>query len=121
VSAGIFPGTLEIEQGGTFKQTWTFRDTATGALLNLTGYTAKMQGRETYASATAVWSLSDSTGEIVLGGALGTAVCTLSSTATAALASGRGVWDFILTTPAPGLEVLRIARGEYLVTPRVSR
>lgn len=47
MSAGAY--NILAEQGATYAQTFTYRDT-TDALVNLTGYTARMQVRENYAA-----------------------------------------------------------------------
>jgi len=57
---------ITINQGATFELTITWKDSA-GTAINLTGYTARMQVRETYSSATSIVSLTNAAG-ITLGG-----------------------------------------------------
>lgn len=60
---------FEIEANADFRRTITWRDSA-GALVNLTGYTARMDITEE--DATPVISLTIANSRITLGGALGT-------------------------------------------------
>ena len=109
---------LEIKQGATLSLTATWRDSA-GTAVNLGGYTARAQVRETYASSSAIISLTDTAG-ITLGGAAGTITLTVSATTTAALtAPWAGVWDLELVSG--GGVVTRLLEGAATVTPEVSR
>ncbi len=84
-------------QGETFTRVITWKD-STGALVNLTGYTAKLQLRDTV-SATVVDEFTDTTG-LALGGAAGTITWTMTATETAALPVGSLVYDLRLTSGA---------------------
>ncbi len=109
---------LEIKQGATLSLTATWKD-SNGAAVNLTGYTARAQVRETYAASSAIISLTDTAG-ITLGGSAGTITLTVSATATAALtAPWAGVWDLELVSG--GGVVTRLLEGAATVTPEVSR
>lgn len=59
------------EQGATFAQIFTCRDEA-GVLVNLTGFTARMQVRASYDSDAKLLDLTTENSGIVLGGAAGT-------------------------------------------------
>lgn len=108
---------LVIQQGATFQRTVTWKD-ENGAAINLTGYTARLQIRETADATSTLVSLTDSSG-IVLGGSAGTIAITISATATAAFTWTRAVYDLELVT-AGGI-VTRLLEGSVSVTPEVSR
>lgn len=116
MSASIY--NLNIEQGATFTRTITWKD-STGAAINLTGYTARMQIRERVESSTALVSLTNSSG-ITLGGAAGTVVITVTAALTDALPNmKKGVYDLELVS-AGGI-VTRLLQGEVVVSPQVTR
>jgi len=109
---------LTINQGATwpFKAIW--KDNL-GNLINLTGYTARLQVRATYDSSSTILSLTSAAG-ITLGGAAGTIAITASATTTAALtAPFSGVYDLELVSG--GGEVTRLLEGTATVSPEVSR
>jgi hypothetical protein len=72
MSAGIY--NIEIEQGGDYALAVTYKDSA-GLVFDLSsGYTAKMNIKESYLDATEIDSLTTETGEITLGNGIGTTV-----------------------------------------------
>ena len=106
-----------IEQGATFSQLITYKEA--GVAINLTGYTARMQVRATLESATTVVELTTANGRIALGGTAGTITLTISATDTAALASGRGVYDLELVSGS-GI-VTRLLQGVATISRNVTR
>jgi hypothetical protein len=109
---------LEIKQGATLSLTATWKD-STGAAINLTGYTARLQVRAAYDSSATILSLTSSSG-ITLGGAAGTIAITASATVTALLtAPWAGVWDLELVSG--GGVVTRLLEGAATVSPEVTR
>ena len=109
---------LTINQGATFELTVTWKDSA-GTAINLTGYSARMQVRETYSSSTSIVSLTSGAG-ITLGGAAGTIAIVVSATTTAALtAPFSGVYDLELVSA--GGVVTRLLQGAATVSPEVTR
>jgi hypothetical protein len=109
---------LEIKQGATLSLTATWKD-STEAVINLTGYTARMQVRSAYDATSTILSLTSSSG-ITLGGAAGTIAITASATVTAALtAPWAGVWDLELVSG--GGVVTRLLEGAATVSPEVTR
>ena len=106
------------EQGATLERVITYTDSAE-AIINLTGYTARLQVRATYDSSSTILSLTSAAG-ITLGGAAGTIAITASATTTAALtAPFSGVYDLELVSG--GGEVTRLLEGTATVSPEVSR
>lgn len=109
---------ISINQGATFQLQITWKDAA-GTAIDITGYTARMQVRETYSSASTIVSLTNGSG-ITLGGAAGTIAILISSATTAALtAPFSGVYDLELVSGAT--VVTRILQGAATVTPEVTR
>lgn len=109
---------ITINQGATFELTITWKDSA-GTAINLTGYTARMQVRETYSSSSTIISLTNGAG-ITLGGAAGTVAILISATTTAALtAPFSGVYDLELVSA--GGVVTRLLQGAATVSPEVTR
>lgn len=115
MSAGIY--NITIEQGATFTKTITWTD-ALGAPVNLSGYTARAKGRRSYNASTSLFSISTGAG-IVLGGALGTIVLTITDETTAAMTPGKGVWD--LEVESAGGVVTRLLEGRMTVTPEATK
>ena len=110
---------ITINQGATFELTITWKDSA-GTAINLTGYTARLNVRETYSSSTAVLTLTTENGGITLGGAAGTITLAATATATAALtAPFSGVYDLELVSG--GAVVTRLLEGVATVSPEVTR
>ena len=109
---------ITINQGATFELTITWKDSA-GTAINLSGYTARMQVRETYSSTTPIVSLTNGAG-ITLGGSAGTIAIVISATTTAALtAPFSGVYDLELVSA--GGVVTRLLQGAATVSPEVTR
>ena len=67
--AGIYD--IVADQGATFQRVLTWKD-STGANVNLTGYSARMQVRRRPSDGEALVSLTTQNGRITLGGAAGT-------------------------------------------------
>lgn len=113
----INPGTYNITcpQGATWDKTFTV--TVGGSALNLTGYTAAMQVRESADASSALISLTNSSG-ITLGGSAGTIQVVISSTASAALTAGSYSYDLELNS---GSTITRLLEGSFNVTGNVTR
>lgn len=109
---------ITIEQGTTYGQTLTWRD-SNSALVNLTGYTARMQIRTDYTASAPTLSLTTENGRITLGGALGTIALSIAATDTASLAARKYVYDLELISSS--LNVTRLIQGTVTVVPEVTR
>ena len=114
MSAGTW--NILADEGATFSRVVTWKNSA-GALVNLTGYTAKMQIRESTDSPTVTLELSTANSKIVLGGALGT--ITITAQAADMNFSGRYVHDLELTSS--GGAVTRLTMGMMIVRPEVTK
>ena len=105
---------LFVDQDADFTTTVTVNDSA-GSALDLTNYTALGMIRKTYQSSTATTFTSAfvsprTTGQITI---------SLTDTQTAALESGRYVYDLVITD-ASGSKT-RVVEGNVTVNPSVSR
>ena len=105
---------LFIDQDADFTTTVTINDSV-GSALDLTNYTALAMIRKTYASSTSTTFTSTfasdrTTGQITI---------SLTDTQTAALESGRYVYDLIITDSS-GTKT-RVVEGIATVNPSVSR
>jgi hypothetical protein len=113
----IDPGFYDIScpQGATFSKRLSFL--VSNVPLDLTGYSARLQVRESYSASSAVLSLTAGTG-ITLGGTAGTIDLLVASTATAALTPGQYVYDLELVNDTT---VDRWLQGSFLVSAEVTR
>lgn len=112
---------ITFEQGATFELHVDYQQ-SNGDPVDLTGWSARMQVREGYESESPLLSLTDGDG-ITLGGTAGTIDVLVDDETTAGLPTGvpaaHCVWDLELENPSG--RVTRLAGGEALVTPEVSR
>jgi tRNA threonylcarbamoyladenosine modification (KEOPS) complex Pcc1 subunit len=108
-----------IEQGATFGQTLTLKDSS-DTLINLTGYTsAEMDLRETPESSSEVLTLTTANNRIALGGSAGTVTLSISAADTANLTAGDGVFDLEVVDGSS--RVFRILEGTYTIRRNISR
>lgn len=115
MSAGRYD--ILCEQGATFRRTITWRTgAAPGTLVNLTGYTAKLQARHPQTGVLLV-ELTHTSG-ITLGGSAGTIVLLISATATNLYTPDNYVYDLELTSS--GGEVTRLLEGHWVVPVQVT-
>lgn len=114
------------EQGATYAKVFTLRDSA-GALINLTGYTARLQVRANYSAEVALIDLTSENGGIALGGAAGTVALLITAAQLAALVTPDEpgsppalicVYDLELIY---GAAVTRLLQGKFLVMREVTR
>lgn len=116
---------FEARQGATFRRVMTYRDGA-NALVDLTGFTARMQVRSSYGG-DSVLELTTENNRITLGGAAGTITLLVSAADMAAVPVVGGVG----TPPAKeyvydlelvqGDEVMAFSEGLFTVTREVTR
>lgn len=109
---------LTIYQGATFREHFTWTD-GNGTPVNLTGYTARLQGRPAPDSETLLLSLTTENGGIILGGPAGTVLVQMAASGTSALAAGGGHYDLELVA-ADGT-VTRLLMGRLHISQEVTR
>jgi hypothetical protein len=107
-----------IEQGATFGQTLTLKDSA-GTVINLIGFSGSMQFRENPDSETLVLDISTANSRMTMGGNAGTIALAVSATDTAALTASDGVFDLEIESGA-GV-VTRLIEGTYSIRRNISR
>jgi hypothetical protein len=112
--AGIYD--INCPQGVTYTETFTYK--IDNVAVNLTGYSAAMQVRRAYDSATPLISLTSGSG-ITLGGSAGTITLLIAYAATAAFEAGQYIYDLELTS-ASGIKD-RILQGTFTVSAEVTR
>lgn len=113
MSAGIYKAMME--QGATFELVATWRN-PDRTPIDLTGYQASMTAAATKGG-TRIIDVTDASGQITLGGPLGTVAVTLPASATALIAPGAYVYEVDLTSTS-GV-VTRLLEGQLTVDGRV--
>lgn len=116
-----FPGkhNLFVYRGATFSKQIVWKD-ENGALINLTGWKARLHMRETVDESTPFLTLTTENGGLALGGAAGTINLLASATATAAIQVTEGVYDLEMVAPDT-VTVTRLLEGLVFVSPEVTR
>lgn len=109
-------GDIIVEQGATFDIVLTWKD-AKRDLIDLTGWTAKLQVRDYPGSGDVLLEMSTENGQIVLGGVAGTIRLVLSMTETAALSFNDGKYQLELYPPASQAE--RLLKGRFIIDKEV--
>ena len=108
-----------IEQGATFGQTLTLKDSS-DTVINLTGYnSAEMDLRENPEATSTLLTLTTSNNRIALGGTAGTVTLTISASDTASMQAGDGHYDLEIVNAAGN--IYRILEGTYSVRRNLSR
>ena len=111
MSAGSYNFTLA--QGATLDRTVTVQEN--GSAMDLTGYTPRMQVRETHDSTsillTVTCSISDASGGIIR----------LQATATTTASIEEGIYVYDLEIESSTGVVTRLLQGNVTVTPEVTR
>jgi hypothetical protein len=109
---------LVIEQGATFNQSFQWTDSA-GVAINLTGYTGRMQIRQSITAATTIADLTTANGGIVITPATGTVQAVISAASTAAMSFSSAVYDLELV--AGDGTVTRLVQGSVTLSKEVTR
>lgn len=110
-----FKYNLQIEAGATFRRTLEYT-TEAGDLFDLTGYTARLQMRET---ATSTTTALDITPSIDVTFALVHIELTAAQTSTLTLP--KYVYALEITGPGTTPEVIRLIEGQAIISPEVVR
>lgn len=114
----IIPGYQDITviQGATFNPVLTY--SIDGVVVNLTGYTARMQIRPSVDSDTILATLTTENGGILITPLAGQIQLLMSATQTAALSFVVGVYDLEIIT---GVSVDRLLQGQVILSKEVTR
>lgn len=119
---------IDFFQGSTFSLNLTVKN-VNGALMDLTGYTARMQIRPTYSSATVTESLSSANGEITINTVTSVMSLQLAAARTANISVDmnagsippRTKYVYDLELLDPGVGVTKLLFGEVTVYGEVTR
>lgn len=109
---------LEVPQGATWTQHLTWKSGSPATLVDLSGFSARMQARREFTSTSVAIELTTGNSRIALGGSNGTIQLSLTATDTASISSGTYVYDLELVI---GATVTRLLQGNFIVTPEVTR
>jgi len=109
---------FELEQGATMIKPIIWSD-STGAVMNLTGYTAKMQIRQSVTATDVLLELSSALNTLVITAATGTITMIFSAATTAAITWTRAKYDLVVTS-SDGT-VTRLIEGQISVSKEVTR
>lgn len=107
-----------IERGATLDRPLVWKDGA-GLPMVLTGYTARMQVRQSVSAPAILLELTTENGGIVITAATGTITLTQTPAQTAAYTWRRGVYDLELVSPLGA--VTRLLQGDIESIPEVTR
>ena len=109
-----------IEKGTTFQKTYYYKTgkLASSPAVDLTGYTARAQIRESIDSKTVVAEMTTENGGITITGSEGKIELLISATETADISIEAGVWDLELID---GAIVKRLVYGSVAVSEGVTR
>jgi len=106
-----------VDQGATWSLEVEYLDN-NDVPINLTGYTGEMQLRTDYSDATADLTLSSANGGIVINGAAGKVLVTITAAQSRALPQSFYLYDLELTS---GASVIRLIQGQITVAGEVTR
>jgi len=115
VAAGTYH--MKIEKGSTLSLVLTYTD-ANDAVINLSGYTARMQIRKRMNDSNAILEATTENGYITLGGSAGTVTISIPASVTATLDTVEAVYDIELVNNSI---VTRLVEGTVEVSPEVTR
>lgn len=114
-----FQVNLVVDQGSTFRKTFTYKTGTTPTPVNLTGCTAKCQLRTAPSSEVVLLELTTVNGGIILGGVNGTIELFITDEQSALLSSALVVYDVLITFTNG--DVKRILEGNISIRPGVTR
>lgn len=118
MAAGVYNTT--IEKGATFSLSITYKD-ASGNAVDLTGWTVRMQVRETPADSSPILTSEGGSPTIVMTkNSSGVITVTISATTTSTIEVPTAYYDIEAQETATGL-VRRVLRGRIVVSPEVTR
>ena len=123
MAAGVYNTT--VERGSTFQLTLTYKD-ASSALVNLSTWTARMQVRETPASASTILTSEGGSPTIAIdttNEATGVLVFTVTPANTTAISPSSltsAFYDIEIQKDGTG-EVRRVLQGKLTISPEITR
>jgi hypothetical protein len=112
---------LTIYQGASFKRAWELADTASGAPINLTGYTARMQVRGKIKDTEPLVDLTTENDgiTIIMDEEKTTMTLYISATVTKGITVSKAVYDLELVDSMG--DVYRLMEGSVVISKEVTR
>jgi len=107
-----------IEQGADFLVPLIWKDSL-GVVINLTGFTAKLQVRETYGDPSLLLEMTTENGGISIDGLNGKVTLFLTGEQTQIINWEGGVYDLLLSKTSTGKDT-RLMQGTIIVSPGVT-
>jgi hypothetical protein len=104
-------------QGSTFQSTVTYK--IDDVPVNLSGYSSRLQVRETHDASDYITYLTSNGNGLTMGGSAGTINIFIAASATALFIDGDHVYDLELISPSNIIN--RLMEGRFNVTPEVTR
>lgn len=117
---------LDVDQGSDWDQEILWKDSG-GSVIDLTGYTARMQVREAVDSSTVIIELTTANSRIALAHVVGppeyNIKLTIASADTTTLPTNneKSVWHYDLEMVSGSGVVKRLIEGKFVVHPEVTR
>lgn len=111
--------TLKIFQGATFQHRWKYVDSDDN-VINITGYSARLQVRERWEASAKLIDATDGNGKLVIVGASGTIDLLLTATETALLDFDSAVFDLELLH-SDAVTVDKMAYGPVQLVREITR
>lgn len=109
---------FDLEQGSTLLKPIVWKDSS-GTPVNLTGYSARMQVRQSVASPDVLLELSTANNKIQITPLTGTITLVFDATTTAGITWKRGKYDLELTSSSGA--VTRLIEGQITVSQEITR
>lgn len=106
---------MTLYQGKTVNFTLTWGGSSP---INITGYTARMQLRESFNATAKIAEFTTENGRISVGGANGIFTFSMTATDTAALPAVSGVYDIEIIN---GSSVYLAQSGKFMIAPEVTK
>jgi uncharacterized protein YegP (UPF0339 family) len=113
---------LYIDAGADFSIRFNVKN-SDGTIVDLTGYSARMQVRRLHTSATVDLSLTSPVGGLSVGGSDGNVDIDITNAQTAALCvnNAESVYFYDLEVQSEGGQVTRVVEGKVIVKPQITR
>ena len=108
---------LLVDKGATYKKSFIYQ-TKDRVPIDLTGYTSRMQARQSYQSAATILDLSDGNG-LVITPTEGRIEIIIAADVTQNISVSSGVYDLELVTPSG--DVVKLIRGNINFREEVTR
>jgi len=110
---------MYIPQGTTYGHKFIYKQASDESIINLTGYTARLQIREKVTSTDSLYEATTEDGELTITGDEGEVYLEIPAATTTAWTWTKGVYDLEVISGTG--KVLRIAEGNVKVSPEVTR